>query len=271
MYLSSNEILHQHYFSLSRSFQQALETSKHFNFIQSQVSRVTETEKITQSEIDSLESLYFEKKLKLQLKKNDLDSRSNQVLMEIEDQISFNGRINENNELKALQESHQNKLEIFEDLQKNFSKLAEQNKNLEQLKNSQEATIRDLIQEKDDNQMYSLCLVEEKKELGEKIKELEEIIKVKKECEAQVDSRNEFLLKEMNESLNSVEKIEKENEELRMSLFEDGDRHECKDLIICGICSEPEMGRMKSCIKCSVQVHARCTKDLRYVCLKCKN
>jgi chromosome segregation ATPase len=44
-----------------------------------------------------------------------------------------------------------------------------------------------------------------------------------------------------------------------------------KPELICIVCSSSEGGRMKKCLVCSAPVHAKCTRDLKFVCEICKS
>ena len=44
-----------------------------------------------------------------------------------------------------------------------------------------------------------------------------------------------------------------------------------KSQILCVVCKASESGRMKKCVLCSAAVHAKCTKELKFLCFDCKN
>jgi len=104
-----------------------------------------------------------------------------------------------------------------------------------------------------------------------------------------VNQKNEGLEQEINALSSEIEKYQgsipkllKDCEELNKKVasmqndqgkpysekFEEILRYKSEDL--CVVCLLPESGRMKKCIICSALVHSKCSKDLRFVCSKCK-
>lgn len=68
-----------------------------------------------------------------------------------------------------------------------------------------------------------------------------------------------------------LEKLKKDCDELKIEFEAAKGVNECEKMSEkCVFCLQPRLGRVKYCIKCQALAHAKCTKEVRFVCDDCK-
>ena len=267
LYLKSQDILEERLKLLSSYLDTNLNTQSHI-FTQNLIRNMQESISNSEAVLLSRESLLSTSKPKLDELTQSIDLLINQVLMEIEDNISKNFEINKNNEIETFKNELSQIIEEYENIEKlnlqNIKIIEDSEKEIILLA----VQIRDLNLENEDLE-NKICRIEGREiEINQKMEEIRKGSIEKRACEEEINERIRMLKERYDETCLNVSNIEREVMEMKEKGLGFGSEQEF--FILCQICGLPEVGRMKKCMKCEEQVHARCTKELKFVCAKCR-
>lgn len=267
LYLKSQDILQERFNFLNSYLNTNLNTQSHL-FTQNLIKNLNDSISNSETVLSSRESLLSSSKPKLDELTQSIDLLINQVLMEIEDNLSKNYEINKNNEIETFKNELSKIIEEFENIEK---------LNLENVKIIEDSEkeiilltvhIRDLNLENEDLE-NKICGIERREmEINQRMEDIRKGIIEKKACDEEINERIKMLKDRYDETCLNAGNIEREVKDMKERGF--GVATEQEFVVLCQICGLPEVGRMKKCLKCDEQVHARCTKELKFVCANCR-